>query len=927
MKHHPGRRVAVALIFLGGSLFGQPWSGVLAPSRAINWNNAGAGTIPTNRAQCGSTISAYGTSGSPASPATINNAIAACGSGQFVQLGAGTFYLNAGIVFNSGTTSYSNVTLRGMGANQTVIVFYGNAGCDGAWGEVCVHNGDSIYAGGPGTTANWTAGYSAGTITISLSNYTNLKVGSLIFLDQYTDTYAISTITCAGGIATATIGTNTFSMGNGRPVVTVQGVNPTGYNSQPNGQTSGTLYEPGSYPVTAVTSTTVSYNLGATCPSAYVSGGTITLDDGALTITNDSSFSSAEPVQGNNPGRPGNSGSTNAVTMANWSANGGGTATITTSNLAFLNYGTLINVSNVQPSGYQIVEHGVTGSTSNTLSYAMATNPGTFSGSGTVNAFACSAPGGGYQCRPGVQANIVAACGATTYGAACTSGTVTLQSPIYDPHIRADRSPGAWWGSELPITGVGVENMTLDSSNQKSGNIVAFYNAVNSWVKGLRTIEANSSHVLLMQSAHITVRDSYLYGNQGHGSTSSQSYCTDTYTGASDNLIENNIYQHCAVAMQNETGMGNVYGYNFAVDNDNGASPGYPLGMASQHAPGIMFNLWEGNFLTSTSRMDAFHGNGSFANFFRNRMTGWEPGRNTQTIALMIQTGSRQTNIVGNVLGVAGYHTQYEWLYGTNAGNNDYGCSASVLAFGWGGLCDSRIATNNYNTPAVEMDDPQANPPNAAAPGTAMVWGNYDVVSNAVRWNSNEVPSSLPIYANPVPSSHTLPNSFYGANFTAFSTTPWGTVPNPPIGPDVSGGAIAGPYGVGGYANMLPSMLTFLNTTPDPAYSVSSSVTNATCTGGVATLTIGAQAANVDPGSVIAVSGMSPSGYNVAQSALTQVTATTATTVSYSVPSCPSGSGSGGTATVPLIVSFNAANSYSSVSITAPPATVTATVH
>src|ERR1019366_1609928 len=79
-----------------------PWSGILDPSRAIDWSQAGViqadGTlgIPNRTAQCGSTIAAYnGTADA------INTAITNCQSGQFVRLGAGTFNLSTGIDFGA----------------------------------------------------------------------------------------------------------------------------------------------------------------------------------------------------------------------------------------------------------------------------------------------------------------------------------------------------------------------------------------------------------------------------------------------------------------------------------------------------------------------------------------------------------------------------------------------------------------------------------------------------------------------------------------------------------------------------------------------------------------------------------------------------------------------------------------------------------
>jgi hypothetical protein len=70
---------------------------------------------------------------------------------------------------------------------------------------------------------------------------------------------------------------------------------------------------------------------------------------------------------------------------------------------------------------------------------------------------------------------------------------------------------------------------------------------------------------------------------------------------------------------------------------------------------------------------------------------------------------------------------------------------------------------------------------------TAMFWGNWDTATAAVRWNASEVPTGLSSYSNAVPSSQTLPASFYYSSKPSWwpSGKAW-----PPIGPDVRGGNV-----------------------------------------------------------------------------------------------------------------------------------------
>jgi len=171
------------LLCVSGTCFGQQWSGIIDPSRAVDWSRAGVpGGIPNRTTQCGPTIAPYiGTAG------TINNAIAACPAGQFVSLGSGTFALSSGISMKSG------VVLRGQGANSTFLVLAGSAGC-GYTAGVCLAPDTIPSPGDEKNVCDWMAGYSKGATNITLANcgttspargsISNLKVGSLIILDQ-----------------------------------------------------------------------------------------------------------------------------------------------------------------------------------------------------------------------------------------------------------------------------------------------------------------------------------------------------------------------------------------------------------------------------------------------------------------------------------------------------------------------------------------------------------------------------------------------------------------------------------------------------------------------------------------------------------------------------------------------------------------------
>ena len=185
-----------------------PWSGLLAASRAINWGSAGAGTIPNRTTICTTlgTASQAPTFAQSVTSAQIVAAIAACPANQVVYLNAGTYSLSTSIMGpGNGGAWPNNVTLRGAGANQTILKFsaftnnclgYGPTG-------VCMYNGSSGVAQYADNIMTVSGGVSGGATSITLGsaasaptcntgsacpgNISNLHVGSLMEINQQDD--------------------------------------------------------------------------------------------------------------------------------------------------------------------------------------------------------------------------------------------------------------------------------------------------------------------------------------------------------------------------------------------------------------------------------------------------------------------------------------------------------------------------------------------------------------------------------------------------------------------------------------------------------------------------------------------------------------------------------------------------------------------
>jgi len=183
----------VFLLFILPVIYAQPWTGVLAPARAIDWRNAGSvpgspATLPDAAwTQSGSAIAPYGSVVTPGNTSTIQGVLNSCAGGHYVLLASGTFYLTG-----SALTVPSNCELKGSGANSTIINYSGSgSGCNNNRGSGCfvALQGSNNYVNGEQNHATWTAGFTQGAISITVSNSTNITANSTVLtLDQLNET-------------------------------------------------------------------------------------------------------------------------------------------------------------------------------------------------------------------------------------------------------------------------------------------------------------------------------------------------------------------------------------------------------------------------------------------------------------------------------------------------------------------------------------------------------------------------------------------------------------------------------------------------------------------------------------------------------------------------------------------------------------------
>jgi hypothetical protein len=286
------------------------------------------------------------------------------------------------------------------------------------------------------------------------------------------------------------------------------------------------------------------------------------------------------------------------------------------------------------------------------------------------------------------------------------------------------------------------------------------------WVKNIKLTNLGRYGVdLYFDCFRCEVRDSWFYGGLNRYDPD-HSYAVRV-TGSSFNRIENNIYQEVLTGNMPSSAVGNVFAYNFAYNCGRTNSPGWCWVTDWTHGGHNAFNLFEGNVMVGI-KWDYILGSNSHNTAFRNRLTGKQDVQETTMAigAIITEVANHYTNNVGNVLGTEGWHDTYEVL---NLNNNDYTGYRPIFATG------------------VPDKDVNSDP---GAFLTAFRHMNYDFFTHTTKLCTD--PGEPGDQGSDC--STTLPDSLYLTGKPSW----FGSVPFPPIGPDVSG-----------YSNKIPAQLRF----------------------------------------------------------------------------------------------------------------------
>jgi hypothetical protein len=162
--------LSLIVLILTAASQAQSWTPILASDRAIDWSNAGVGDIPARAVNCA-------TLASSATVAQINAALSACPGGQTVFLSAGSYTISGSINIPS------NVTLRGAGANLTIL----NATGKNASAVIQMGTGSVSFA-----PVSITSGAVNGSTHIMVANASTILAGKYLAISEQNNSSYVS---------------------------------------------------------------------------------------------------------------------------------------------------------------------------------------------------------------------------------------------------------------------------------------------------------------------------------------------------------------------------------------------------------------------------------------------------------------------------------------------------------------------------------------------------------------------------------------------------------------------------------------------------------------------------------------------------------------------------------------------------------------
>lgn len=310
-----------------------------------------------------------------------------------------------------------------------------------------------------------------------------------------------------------------------------------------------------------------------------------------------------------------------------------------------------------------------------------------------------------------------------------SGSSITFTTPVHISYRKANAAQLSWYGRRH-VTGAGVESLTLTGGD--AGNL-RFQWAALSWAKDIESTVWHGEGVAFNSAFAVELREFYIHDG-AWSQPGGGGYAISLAAGSAELLIENGIAVRAnKVMVSRSAGAGSVVGYNYMDMSYINTQPKWiETGINASHMVGSHHVLFEGNYAHNADS-DNTHGNSIYLTFFRNHLRGIRAPFVNQAggvidDASITDSGPRRCvglmayaywmSFIGNVLGAEG--KMRGWVYEGRFG----GRAPSIWLLGW--------------------DDVKPYHVDARVAATALRHGNFDYVTNSVRWDSSIKEQNLP---------------------------------------------------------------------------------------------------------------------------------------------------------------------------------------
>jgi hypothetical protein len=219
---------------------------------------------------------------------------------------------------------------------------------------------------------------------------------------------------------------------------------------------------------------------------------------------------------------------------------------------------------------------------------------------------------------------------------------LTVWPPLYWDH-PSDLLPRIVLNTGTQTKRIGFEDFTIDQTALSgSPQALALFGATDCWIKNVQCLGGS---VAITAGMHHEIRDS-VFTSTAAGSGTYMNIWTDV----SASLLENCFGIGGSPFIEANSSWGNVIAYCHTTNN---ISDDTYIGNPFDHHSGFsMLNLFEGNS-GQMFQQDGYHSGAAKGTLFRNWFHTWMPTHSGLPRAIDLNRGSRDFNIVGNILGDA----------------------------------------------------------------------------------------------------------------------------------------------------------------------------------------------------------------------------------------------------------------------------------